>query len=34
MDLLYAWIASIASGVEPLVIKASSKSLVTNPLAV
>lgn len=31
MDLLYAWIASIASGIEPIIIKASSKSLITNP---
>jgi drug/metabolite transporter (DMT)-like permease len=31
MDLLYAWLASIASGIEPIVIKASSRSLVTNP---
>jgi drug/metabolite transporter (DMT)-like permease len=31
MDILYAWIASIASGITPLVIKASSKSLVKNP---
>lgn len=31
MDLLFAWMASVASGVEPIIIKASSKSLVTNP---
>jgi len=31
MDLIYAWIASIASGIEPIIIKASSKSLITNP---
>ena len=31
MDILYAWLASIASGLEPLIIKASSKSLVKNP---
>ncbi len=31
MDILFAWIASIASGISPLVIKASSKSLVKNP---
>jgi drug/metabolite transporter (DMT)-like permease len=31
MDLIFAWMASIASGFTPLVIKASSKSLVKNP---
>jgi drug/metabolite transporter (DMT)-like permease len=31
MDLLFAWFASIASGAEPIIIKASSRSLVTNP---
>ena len=31
MDILYAWIASIASGFTPIVVKASSKSLVKNP---
>ena len=31
MDILYAWIASIASGITPLIIKASSKSLVRDP---
>ncbi len=31
MDLLFAWIASISSGIEPLIIKASSRSLVKNP---
>jgi drug/metabolite transporter (DMT)-like permease len=31
MDLLFAWIASVASGITPLVIKASSKSLVKDP---
>ena len=31
MDVLYAWIACIASGISPLVIKASSKSLVKSP---
>lgn len=31
MELLFAWIASIVSGAEPLIIKASSKSLVPNP---
>lgn len=31
MDLLYAWIASISSGISPLVVKATSKSLIKNP---
>ncbi len=31
MDIFFAWTASIASGISPLVIKASSKSLVKNP---
>lgn len=31
MDVLYAWITSISSGISPLVIKATSKSLVKNP---
>ncbi len=31
MDILYAWIASISSGISPLVVKASSKSLIKNP---
>ena len=31
MDILYAWIASIASGITPLIIKASSKSLIKSP---
>jgi uncharacterized membrane protein len=31
MDILFAWIASIASGIIPLIIKASSKSLVKSP---
>jgi drug/metabolite transporter (DMT)-like permease len=30
MDLLYAWIASIVSGIEPLVIKATSRHLIKN----
>jgi hypothetical protein len=31
MDILFAWIACIASGITPLIIKASSKSLVKSP---
>jgi|SRR5579871_2843997 len=31
MDLTYAWLASIASGVTPIVIKASSKNLIKDP---
>lgn len=31
MDILYAWLAAIASGLAPLIIKASSKSLIKNP---
>ncbi len=31
MDILFAWIACVASGITPLVIKTSSKSLVKNP---
>ncbi len=31
MGILFAWIASITSGIEPLIIKASSKSLIKNP---
>lgn len=31
MDVLYAWIASVSSGISPLVVKASSKSLIKNP---
>lgn len=31
MVVLYAWIASISSGFSPIVVKASSKSLVKNP---
>jgi drug/metabolite transporter (DMT)-like permease len=31
MDLLYAWIASISSAISPIVIKASSKSIIKNP---
>lgn len=31
MDIFFAWIACIASGISPLVIKASSKSLVRSP---
>lgn len=31
MDILFAWVACIASGITPLVIKASSKSLVKSP---
>lgn len=31
MDSLYAWMASLASGITPLVIKRSSKSLIKSP---
>ena len=31
MDILFAWIAAIASGIAPLVIKASSKNLIKSP---
>lgn len=31
MDILYAWIAAIASGISPLVIKATGKSVVKSP---
>ncbi|MCL4418954.1 DMT family transporter [Patescibacteria group bacterium] len=31
MDIFYAWIASISSGISPLVVKASSRSLIKNP---
>lgn len=31
MDILYAWIASIASAMTPLITKASSKSLIKSP---
>jgi drug/metabolite transporter (DMT)-like permease len=31
MDIIYAWIAALASGFTPLVIKASSKSLIKSP---
>lgn len=31
MDIFFAWVASISSGISPLVVKASSKSLVKNP---
>ncbi|MDO8619256.1 MAG: DMT family transporter [Candidatus Daviesbacteria bacterium] len=31
MDIIFAWIACIASGITPLIIKASSKSLVKSP---
>ena len=31
MDILFAWIAAIASGIAPLVIKASSKKLIKSP---
>lgn len=31
MDIFYAWIAAIASGVSPLVIKATSQSVVKSP---
>lgn len=31
MDIVYAWIAAVASGIIPLIIKASSKTLVRNP---
>ena len=31
MDLVYAWIASLASATEPLIVKASSKSIIRNP---
>ncbi len=31
MDILFAWVASISSGISPLVVKASSKSLIKNP---
>jgi drug/metabolite transporter (DMT)-like permease len=31
MDILFAWMASVASGITPLIIKASSKSLVKDP---
>ncbi len=31
MDLIFAWVASISSGIEPLIVKASSRSLVKNP---
>lgn len=31
MDLIFAWMASLASGITPLVIKASSKSIVKSP---
>src|SRR3989344_2248325 len=33
MTLLYAWLASISSGLSPIIIKASSKDLVKNPWA-
>jgi drug/metabolite transporter (DMT)-like permease len=31
MDVIYAWSASLASGATPLVIKATSKSLISSP---
>src|SRR3990167_8468536 len=31
MDVLFAWVASISSGISPLVVKVSSKSLIKNP---
>ncbi|MFZ1812337.1 MAG: EamA family transporter [Candidatus Saccharimonadales bacterium] len=31
MEIFYAWLASIASGLEPLGLKASTKSLIRNP---
>lgn len=31
MDIIYAWLASIASGFSPIIVKASSKSLVKSP---
>jgi drug/metabolite transporter (DMT)-like permease len=31
MDIVYAWVASIVSGFSPLIVKASSKSLVKSP---
>ncbi len=31
MDVFYAWTASVVSGLSPLVVKASSKTLVKSP---
>ena len=31
MDIMLAWLASISSGIEPLILKASSKSLIKSP---
>ena len=31
MDLVYAWVASISSGLDIIIIKASSKQLITSP---
>lgn len=31
MDILLAWLASISSGIEPVILKASSKNLIKSP---